>query len=538
MATRRPLLTRPRSLNIGWLDSLPPSVPEAVMSVVGSVPPLRRALSWFAINSLAYAAAPRPRPLTLASDYTSWKTLTDRTFSSRHLPPADDEFVAALPDEADVVALYHRDEFVPSTDTTVMFSFFAQWFTDSFLRTDHVDPRKNTSNHEIDLCQIYGLSEPKTDMLRDAEGGRGRLKSQLIDGEEFPVFLFEPGRAAGERPTIKPEFKDLHDESFLLDVILRDAPDERLDSVFAVGLEHGNSTIGNTVMNVVFLREHNRVAGLLESKHPDWSDDRLFQTARNVVIVELLKLVVEEYIRHIGPFEMPLEVVPFIADGERWNRSNWIAVEFNLLYRWHSLVPDAIGDGPDQIDASAMRNNNPFVIAEGIESLIARSSAARAGRIGLGNTPWFLVDRSHPDEPSVEERTVALGRSARLRSYNEYRVAFGLKPVESFEQLTADVALRARLEELYGDIDHLEWYVGIFAEDYPSFMMMGELMSTMVACDAFTQALTNPLLGRQVFTEETFTREGLDVISSTTSLEQIVARNASPGAPVRCSFRL
>ncbi|MGZ4694129.1 MAG: peroxidase family protein [Acidimicrobiales bacterium] len=535
MSTTRPLLTRPRRINFGWLDSIPPEVPELVMSMVGRVPSLRRALSRFAINSFAYATLPRPRPLTLESDYTSWRSLTDRTFSGRHLPPADDEFMAALPDQADVVALYHRDEMIPSTDTSVMFMFFAQWFTDSFLRTDHTDPRKNTSNHEIDLCQIYGMDESKTDLLRAGEGGR--LKSQLIDGREFPAFLFEPGRVPGTRPTIKAEFKGLHDESFLLDVILRDAPDDRKDTVFAVGLEHGNATIGNTIMNTVFLREHNRVAALLEGQHPGWEDDRLFQTARNVLIVLLLKLVIEEYIRHIAPFEMPLETVPFIADGERWNRSNWIAVEFDLLYRWHSLVPDAIGDGPDQIDASAMRNNNPLVIDQGIEALINRCSSERAGRIGLANTPWFLVDRSNADEPSVEERTVALSRVARLQSFNAYRKAFGQKPLTSFEQLTADVSLRAKLTELYGDIDHLEWYVGIFAEDYPSYLMMGELMSTMVASDAFTQALTNPLLSRSVFNEHTFSRTGLDIIETTTSLGQIVARNSSSPGAVRCSFR-
>ena len=40
--------------------------------------------------------------------------------------------------------------------------FFAQWFTDSFLRTSREDFRQNTSTQEIDLCQIYGLGADQT----------------------------------------------------------------------------------------------------------------------------------------------------------------------------------------------------------------------------------------------------------------------------------------------------------------------------------------------------------------------------------------
>jgi hypothetical protein len=39
-----------------------------------------------------------------------------------------------------------------------------------------------------------------------------------------------------------------------------------------------------------------------------------------VMIVLLLKPVVEDYIRHIGPFDFLLEAVPVIADEERRNR--------------------------------------------------------------------------------------------------------------------------------------------------------------------------------------------------------------------------
>lgn len=500
---------------------------------LGGVEPIRRLVSRSVINKFGYATTLRPRALSLASDYTSWLSLTDRTFSGRHLPPSTPEQQASLPPEADVVGLYRRERLLTATDTSVMFMFFAQWFTDSFLRTSLTDYRKNESNHEIDLCQIYGRTIDATNLLRSMQGGR--LKSQLINGEEYPEFLFAP-REAGQPAVFKPEFAGLFDPTFITDVILRSAPEQQTDTFFAVGLEHGNSTIGNTVMNIVFLREHNRVAGILAQENPEWDDERVFQTARNILIVMLLKLVVEEYIMHIGPFDFPIEAVPLIADEERWNRPNWCAIEFNLLYRWHPLVPDTIGTGPDALDATGFRNNNPLVLEKGIEAIMAMCSNEPAGRIGLLNTPAFLVDSANPKWPSVEEVTVALMRNARLRSFNDYREAYGLSRLTSFEELTANSEVRQRLEALYGDIDKLEWYVGIFAEDYPDYMMMGELLTYMVANDAFTQALTNPLLSRQAFNDTTFTSTGMGMIKSTSSLQDIVTRNAGSPTSVHVSF--
>ena len=43
--------------------------------------------------------------------------------------------------------------------------------------------------------------------------------------------------------------------------------------------------------------------------------------------------------------------------------------------------------------------------------------------------------------------------------------------------------------------------------------------------DAFSQALTNPLLGPRVFNEETFSAAGMEIIDATNSLSDIVQRN-------------
>jgi len=162
---------------------------------------------------------------------------------------------------------------------------------------------------------------------------------------------------------------------------------------------------------------------------------------------------------------------------------------------------------------------------------MAQCSRSRAARIGLFNTPAFLTDRRSPDYPAVEERSIALMRFARLASYNAYRERFGLEPMASFADLTSDVEVQRRLEELYGNIDDVEWYVGIWAEDHRGDQIMGDLLTAMVGYDAFTQALTNPLLAPQVFTEATFTRTGMEIITRTRSLQEILVRNAAdPGA--------
>jgi len=97
---------------------------------------------------------------------------------------------------------------------------------------------------------------------------------------------------------------------------------------------------------------------------------------------------------------------------------------------------------------------------------------ARAGS-RLHNTPWFLVDRTDPARPSVEERTG--GYQAATPAAVVQRVSKAVRSQaarKAYEQLTSDAKLRDELKALYGDdINQLEWYVGIFAEEYPSYLM-------------------------------------------------------------------
>jgi prostaglandin-endoperoxide synthase 2 len=474
-----------------------------VWDMVNAVAPARSLVNKLLTNQGILRFPTRPEPLSTMADYTTWHSLTDRTYSSRHLPPVAPR--TDLPAIEDFEPLYHREEFIESPKSTVLFSYFAQWFTDGFLRTDRHSPpdlRKNDSNHDIDLTNLYGLRPDVTDQLRAHEGGL--LKSQLIKGEEYPPYLY-----AGAKK--KPEFS-------LLSVLrLEDWPPGAEKRFFAMGSDTSNMQVGFVAHNVLFLREHNRIARLLADKYPRWDDERLFGTTRNIMIVLLIKLVIENYINHITPYLFKLRLEPQSFLNERWDRPNWMATEFQLLYRWHSLVPVNYRIGGRVYDIDQTLFNTEIVTRNGLGAMFEDASEQPAGQVGLCNTP--------PELWPVEALSIRQGRVVQLASYNDYRQLAGFPRVTSFDQITSSVRVRDELRRLYRNVDNIEFFVGLFAEDARKNSVLPAMIGRMVGLDAFSQVYTNPLLSPRVFNEKTFSPLGMQIIRSTTTLSQIVNRN-------------
>lgn len=542
-------------------ELLPPKLSERLFKL----PFVMKWANRRAIEEYCDLSVPRPRPFSLASSYTSWKSLTDKSFTGRHLPA--DESQRPMPDIKEVSELWARGdgEEIPSTDTSVLFGYFAQWFTDSFLRTSLDDRRKNTSNHDIDLCQIYGLNEEKTDILRLKKNGK--LRYQVINGEIYPPYLFSSkvtakalqecdgidacqalfGAGAETEDGSLPNFSKLHELS-KMKVMYRSATNEQLKKMFVTGLEHGNSSIGYTSMNTLFLREHNRICDVLiaaghgKGMAPNDFDDYIFEVTRNIIIVLFLKIMLKDYVRQAANVNIPFALDPKIGTGKPWKRSNWISIEFNLLYRWHSLIPDHLIIDENSYSSDEFRNNPKLVIEKGISKILSEASLQKAGKIGLRNTPKLfftpmpMVEKDIITNSSIQERTVKMARDANLQPFNAYRKAFGMKPYTTFEQLSDDQEVISKLKELYHHVDDVEFMVGIFAEKHRPNHMLGELMFKMVAYDAFTHAFSNPLVSPEIFNSNTFTKKGMQIIEDTNSFEEIVIRNSVGEIGVPISF--
>ncbi|MFS0758520.1 peroxidase family protein [Noviherbaspirillum sp. 1P10PC] len=499
-------------------------------------------LNKIAISHFTQSASPRPHAYSLwchtpslsqpgddassvgeVVDYTAWPSLVNRCYSGRHLPPASAAEMNALPDLNDVLALYMRQEKMRKSRSSALFCFFAQWFTDSILRTDPLDRRKNTSNHEIDLCQIYGLTEETARILRS--GKQGKLRCQLINGEVFPDYLYEPG--ADGKPEVKNIYKNLPYLKSLA-LFMTGVPVERQLKTYATGLERGNSSIGYVAISTLFLREHNRICDQLAAT-TQWDDERLFQTARMINIVLLMKVVIEDYINHIAGAPL-FSLDPGLGFKEDWYRTNWIALEFNLLYRWHSLVPDYINAGDmEVVDVeNDARNNNGLLEQWGLARALHTLSIVPAGKIGLHNVPAFLKN--------AEMAALRMARGFRLKSYNDYRVAFSMKRLKDFEELTRDPQLQKELRRLYATVDQVEFLPGLFAEDADQNALFGDLLNTMVGYDAFTQIYTNPLLAPEIYDEQTFTAYGFELFEQTSTVLDIAKRNVRGVRRAQFSF--
>jgi len=217
--------------------------------------PTRRFANNYIIDRSASQGQRRPHPYSTRGPYTSWSSLTDKSWSGRHRPPNNCEWKTA----ADQVAkVFHADGSAePCPKSTMLFPAFAQYLTDGFIQSvmekkksgqcsdrdqdkdsdqnedkeqdqkpDFAIRRRNQSNHQIDLCQLYGRTPEQTRQLRELceePHRRGRLKTVPgPDGEYAP----KPNEPDGDGWRNKKEFCKLDQPPGTCLVYTTHPPDE------------------------------------------------------------------------------------------------------------------------------------------------------------------------------------------------------------------------------------------------------------------------------------------------------------------------
>ncbi|TWW60248.1 Prostaglandin G/H synthase 1 [Takifugu flavidus] len=408
--------------------------------------------------------------------YLNWESYYNISYYTRLLPPVPEDCPlpmgtkgkAVLPDP-DVLLekFFKRRVFKPDPQgTNLMFAFMAQHFTHQFFKT------------------------------RPGVGGgfTKALGHGLINGEMYPPTVSNVPVDMRYPPTIPPEHR------------------------LAIGNELFGLVPGLSMYATIWLREHNRLCDILKEEHPTWDDEQLFQTARLIVIGETIKIIIEEYVQHLSGYLFKLKFDPSLLFKEQFHYSNRIAVEFVHLYHWHSLMPDSFLINGDDVPYSQFLHNNSLLIHYGVEKLVDSFSRQPAGQIGGGqNFNEHIL--------GVIKSLFRESRADRLRPFNEYRKKFDLKPYSSFSELTDNVEIARDLEELYGDIDALEFYPGLILEKTHSNRIFGESMVEMGSPFSLKGLFGNPICSPEYWKPSTFGGETGFNIVKTATLRKLVCLN-------------
>jgi hypothetical protein len=72
------------------------------------------------------------------------------------------------------------------------------------------------------------------------------------------------------------------------------------------------------------------------------------------------------------------------------------------------------------------------------------------------------------------------GRDHGLPDYNNLRGNYGLAPVTSFDQISSDPAIQEKLEQLFGNVDNIDAFTGILAEDHLPGTSAGPLLHAIM----------------------------------------------------------
>jgi hypothetical protein len=421
------------------------------------------------------------------------------------VPPGDPIGPNSLP--------FTRSEFDPATGTS----------------TSNPRQQVNAITSYFDLSQVYGSDAGTADALRTHVGGQ--LKTSpgnmlpLNNTTYFTAYqLATINKAVGGMANNGP------------------APQS---SLFVTGDTRGNENVELTALQTLFLRNHNRIAGQLQTEHPSWSDEQLYQEARKINIAQYQSIIYNEWI----PSVLGAKALSAYK-GYNPNVDAAISSEFSTVgFRFgHSLLDNDIERHQNNgTDINVPGGADISLAQDFFDPYMLNPAGLTDPYTGLTSTDIGPVLKADADGISQENDLVAVqdvrsllfgnggggedlmardvqrARDHGLPDYNTMRTAYGLPKVTDFSQITSDNKVQQELKNVYGDVNHIDAFEGGLAEDHVAGSDVGPLFQAIMV-DQFSRLRAGD---RFFYLNESWTADEARMVQQTNTLAKVIQANTN-----------
>ena len=300
------------------------------------------------------------------------------------------------------------------------------------------------------------------------------------------------------------------------------------DGRVIAGDVRASENVALTSVQTLFVREHNRLADEIVAANPTLSDEAIYQQARAIVIGEIQAITYNEFL----PALLGNRAISRY-DGYDASVNPQLATEFSTAaFRFgHSTLNDDVGffdnEGRDLFDEIELKDAffaSSLLDKTGIDSVLKYEASSQAQEIDLevvDSLRNFLFGPPGAGGFDLVALNIQRGRDHGLSDYNSTREAYGLDAVDSFADITSDADLQGKLETLYGDVNNIDLWVGLMAENHVREASVGELTQTIIA-DQFERIRD----GDRFYYENVFKGQELRAIDNTT-LADVIERNTN-----------
>jgi len=418
-----------------------------------------------------------------------------------------------LPNPRLVSSTFHTDQDVPSQKLTQLFTIFAQFVDhDISLSTTYSVPDCCATPSDTERCAPITVSnDPFYPNGKCLNFVRSLIFCEELGCNTDPMNVLTAyidgssiyGSDSGNAAVLKSSSEGglLSSGQGLLPII---------NGAFKAGDSRAleNPALGS--MHTLFVREHNRVAKLIQNKFPSWSDNKIFQHTRRIVVAEYSNIVFGEFLPQILGHS---SIFPPGTTSTTYNPNidPSVANEFSTAaFRFGHTLLNGRFDRRNPTTGTLLdfyllrfnfendvlyKQNEDFGMSSIIRGLSAQAAQTFDQFITKEVTNFLFAKQSDNFffGEDLVTRNIQRGRDHSIQPWLSYREWCGLPTHNDWNIVPSDVRREKwnTLKKLYSRVADIDLFTGGLAETPVPGGTVGQTFACIIGYQEFTKILSD-----------------------------------------------